>query len=431
MYALDKSRLGLFLVAWLVWIYALPLYYGKVAYPERFYLSGDFSPVNGRFIYRQYFGDTAAVFDQDGQSYGFDSVKYLLPFEYARDLDKWGAFPLTVKGRKLTKEQARESQVSRVSPAALSRPYRRMAVLFESAPKTASLALPGQLVVIRDNELIVWSPAGRRPLDALSRRLMDKVVSAGVTFPLQYAVSNPSLFKPFDEGILLADAKGRFFQIKRVKGQLQVRALPGHVDGPVRYMSLTEDRRRAYYGVIVTDHTLYLNTYAHGPVALPLPVKISDLEALELRSTPFNHVVTQRRAGHFLQMSAYDPQGKRLSAHAQSYPAAMTEHLHRLALGRACLTPVAFEQWHARYDDATPTITITPHWLAALAAGIVWAALFASVIVYRQRRTGQRFTRREFVRREGLCLGFIVLLGLPALLARCVSGPLRRPLDSD
>jgi len=248
----------------------LPQQFWRVAMPERVRQGMFYSPVLGQFVQSSTAlgraigpvgaGSTAYALE-DGQSITQREYAQALPFLYAEDLAKWGAFPATVGGQPLTPLQARSGwQYQNFNPRAWNAPGPMLHMLLEAEPHGARLELaPDVFRLARGNMGIEFL----RPADGSvdrdkSARFTQALAGAGFAFPVAALGGNPDPRKEYDVGYLLVDAAGTLFRMQMVHGAPVCLNSGQNVPGRVRAVLVNEHRRRESFGVVVTDTALHM-----------------------------------------------------------------------------------------------------------------------------------------------------------------------------
>lgn len=437
MWTVHKSRIGLFLVGFILLSWMIPQVYDIAVFPSRFYLSGKYSPVFDTFYYRQYYGDDARLFKTGNRSVSEREFREALPFSNTFELRKRNAFPLIINGQSFTFKEAGESQKDFLSPKTVSKPFSRVGVLFESEPDGPGLLIPQDILLVRDNKLLLWTARQGHVNQEATARLNAALSQAGVTFPLRYFTCNPSTFKPFDEGLFLVDKNRDIYQVKQSRGRITVTRELRRAPENLRYLSVQEDDRREYYGIAVTDTAIYLNRYDVGLTPLAANHYRSDRDYLVLQATPMNKTLSLRSTQDVfnspgLRVSAYDTQNRLLALDAVAYPQAMLSDLYWMTLVKDALAPCRLKIFSPDRWNAKPTFVITDHlslmfWLNGLLAviyGVIGYWLLG-------RRTNTLYRRQYYVYEQLPGFVLIVVLGLPAMIALWISGSLITKLPND
>jgi len=288
------SRYAIIVILVVVAAVFLPRFYWKALGKSTSRPTVYYSPVLDDFVYSQT-GASGVMEYQDlsGGSYTIKEYQQLLPFLYARNLEKWGVLPESIKGLPVTVHFIQKNlQYSRLRPYELNDPGVALYPLFESESDFTTLEYPNELFRIR--ERMEFITAATNTVDErLSVLFTEKLESLGFQFPARMIAGNPTNMKPFDEGYFILDSQNDLFHVKMAKGQPYCVPIPKPADMDIRYISVTENPRREFYGMILTQaDEVYLIMYdAYRLVKLPLVDFDPDEMSFGLLIDPLNSTI--------------------------------------------------------------------------------------------------------------------------------------------
>lgn len=288
------SRYAIILIIVTISAVHLPNFYWKlfgkrISRPIIYY-----SPVIDDFVYFKLGKNNKLNYiDASGKRYNRKKFEALLPFDFYRDLDKWGVLPDTIKGIPIDVSFIRKnSQSFRISPYKLHNPLIQLFPLFESKSDFTNLELPNEL--FRIGTKIEFITAETNTInDSLTKIFTEKLTETGFSFPATFIDGNPTTRKPFDEGYFIVDSKGFVFHVKRVKGKPFCVKTNIPPDLGIRKIFISENPRREFYGTILTQsEELYLLTYDNYKIIkLPLDGYNPDKMSLVFLANPIYRVI--------------------------------------------------------------------------------------------------------------------------------------------
>ncbi|PIS27973.1 MAG: hypothetical protein COT43_07765 [Candidatus Marinimicrobia bacterium CG08_land_8_20_14_0_20_45_22] len=262
----------------------LPEFYWKF-----FGKRSDFALIYYSPIIKQFVGNRVnrsnemEYFDFQGSSYSKIEYEKLLPFMYYYDLDKWNVLPREVQGIPIDISTIRRNSQSFIfQPYHLHNPLIQLYPLFESESDFARLTLPDEVFRIGDRMEFI-DVRKNVIVEQLTTVFTTALQEAGFVFPARIIAGNPTTRKPFDEGYFIVDAVGSVFHVKMVKGQPFCKKTVISPDLDVRYISISEDPRREFYGFLITaSDSLYMIMYDDYKL-VPLPLAGFDPDDMRLR----------------------------------------------------------------------------------------------------------------------------------------------------
>lgn len=261
------GRLSLTLVTVTVLAVALPRLYDLAfavdAAPTQLF----YSPVRKAFVFREHRGDHDFRYaDQHGDTFDRRTFETLIPFIYYRNMELWGLMPLEIDGHVFDKPTIlAHRQVFELIPDELQDrgPAIPVYPLMESDPEQAGLRFPEDVFRMTGRRMEFLNVDTNQVDEDLTTRFSAALSAEGFQHPARLVAGKPTILKPFDEGYFLVDAAGAVFHVKRVKDQpLVVRTPISNQDLTVRDIKVIENKRRDYYGfLLTTDNRLFLMSY--------------------------------------------------------------------------------------------------------------------------------------------------------------------------
>ncbi len=308
----------------------VPEAYRKTCMPEIEKTLLLFSPTAKRFVYRDRLTGAApeeimskaedhhadiAYRDQDGTYYSRMDFEKMLPFVYAKNMELWGLLPIEIDGRSFGLEGIKaENQVMELTPEMLAEngPKPSLWPLMEAETGQARLVFPEDLFRMTENGMDFVNADENEVDEELSRSFTDALKLRGFSFPARSVNSKVTLLKPFDEGVFIVDRDYKVFHVKRRKNAPEITATPVEQDLKTRYILVSENLRRAYYGLILgeDDRVHLLLCEGYGTVPLNLEGYDPDMMDLKIVTDPLyvTAVWSDRETVHGLAMDrSYNP----------------------------------------------------------------------------------------------------------------------------
>ncbi|THB63152.1 MAG: DUF4857 domain-containing protein [Desulfovibrio sp.] len=257
-----------------------------------------YSPVLKKFIWRELVVGTPpegeiedvhhaqyVQMDQDGNRYTRRDFETMLPFIYYKNMDVWGLLPLELEGQVFDKEVMRdERQVMELKPRQIAgrSPGDGVHPLIESVPDRAGLVFPEER--FRLDQAMSFINADFNVLDREKSIAYTQALSEeGFVFPGRLVAGKPTILKPFDEGVFLVDHAGAVFHVKQVEGEPWVVRTPIDPAIGVRHIKISENSRRDFYGLLLTnDDKIFVISYDNYEL-IPLPVDNYDPDRMDFK----------------------------------------------------------------------------------------------------------------------------------------------------
>ncbi len=271
------ARFSLSLLVIIVLAIALPRLYDlafevDVARTQMFY-----SPVRKAFVFREHHGNHDFIYaDQHGETFDRKTFETLIPFIYYKNMDIWGLLPLTIDGQTFDMETIRDTrQVFELKPREIRDNHPEIAIypLIESNPGRARLRFPEDVFRMTAERMEFVNVDTNTVDEELTALFTEALTAEGFRFPARLVAGKQTILKPFDEGYFVIDDGGTVFHVKRVDGQPSVVKTPIPSDLGVRHIKVSENKRRLFYGLLLTeDGRLFLISYDDYRL-VPLPTE--------------------------------------------------------------------------------------------------------------------------------------------------------------
>ncbi len=295
------STLALMVLSIAVCAVYLPLLYEKICFKRIGKTHLLFSPVTERFIYSEKIvgpippeaAEKAvdhhieiAYRDEDGRYYTRGEFERALPFIYYKNMALWGLLPIRLQGRVFDKSDIRnDRQVLELKPAAINghRPITALWPLIESNPGQVRLVFPEDRFRMTADAM-EFINVDTNTVDAvLTRQFTAALTEKGFRFPARSVNGKFTILKPFNAGAFIVDAGYRVFHVKRVNGRPQVIRTPIDPALKTRHIKISENRRRAFYGLLLAENSnLYLLT-CDNYTLIPLPLDSYDPDRMDFK----------------------------------------------------------------------------------------------------------------------------------------------------
>ena len=250
----------------------LPFFYHKTVHKPtgspRFY----YSPVTNDYAILHYQYGKMNFRDNLGNEYNRRNFEKLLPFQFYRDLSKWGVMPDTISGLAIDASIIHHNSARyKLKGKNFDYPQIELYPLFESESDFAQLHFPSNF--FRINDKIEFITASENTIDIeLSDKFNISLVEAGFKFPAKIIAGFPTNKKPFDEGYFIVDNENNVFHMKKIKGEPAIIKTPISQNLGIRKIVIQETVARKVYGFIVTNNDevfmISYNNYKLLPIEL-------------------------------------------------------------------------------------------------------------------------------------------------------------------
>ena len=273
----NISRGSALFLAVIAMSYALPAGYDKVFGKQVGNPLLFFSPLLEQFIYRESLGGHRFNYQrEDGKQYDRAGFESQLPFLYYKNLEKKKQLPVTVAGESYGKAVIKASkQGLDIKSRHLDGHHQQIGLypLFNTDPEVAIMPFPEDVFRFTDQGMEFINADHNRIDGDLTTRFTKALQAKGFVFPATVIGGKTTNLKPFDEGYFVRDASGVIFHIKRILDAPHVVRTGVDPTLDVQDIVVSENRRREFYGTIVTrTGELFLISYDDYQL-IPLPVE--------------------------------------------------------------------------------------------------------------------------------------------------------------
>ena len=273
----NVSRFSALLLAVIAMSYALPAGYDKVFAKQVGNPLLFFSPLLEQFMYRESLGRHRFTYQsEDGKQYDRAGFESQLPFLYYKNLEKKKQLPVIVAGGPYDKEAIKAGkQGLDVKSRHLDghRQQIELYPLFNNDPEVAIMPFPEDVFRFTGRAMEFVNGDRNRINQDLTTRFTKALQDKGFVFPATIIGGKTTNLKPFDEGYFVQDANGSIFHIKRILNAPHVVRTEIDPTLDVQDIIVSENRRREFYGTIVTKTgELFLISYDDYRL-IPLPVE--------------------------------------------------------------------------------------------------------------------------------------------------------------
>lgn len=265
----------------------LPKIYQSFFAKRQDYFAFNYSPVVEDFIKSHYIygGNSKMTYRllESNKTITQDDYINFSPFMYYRYLIRENKFPQMFNY--LANDPmiiAEYTQNFKVKPGEIEQRSLDLYMLLESNPKMG-LSLPDD--VFRINHRIEFVDLNKNQILEEKSQLFTKALKdAGAVFPIKKAFGNPSVRKPFDEGVFLVDLNNTLFHLKMKNAKPSIKNTKINMD--IKHIKIEENRRKEFYGSISTDKEIFLIGYDNYEL-VKLPINYDkDLSLVNLRVSP-------------------------------------------------------------------------------------------------------------------------------------------------
>lgn len=271
------SRYSAILLAIVAMSYGLPAGFDKIFGQEIGNPLLFFSPPQQQFIYRESLGGHRFNYmNEDGKSYSRTEFENQLPFLYYKNLEKKKLLPVTVDGQSFDKETIKAGkQGLEIKSRHLDghHPQIELYPLFNNNPEVAIMPFPEDVFRFTDSAMEFINADFNRIDTELTESFTAALSKLDFAFPATVIGGKTTNLKPFDEGFFIRDSKGAVFHVKRVLNKPVIVKTSIDSSHDIQDIIVSENRRKEFYGTIVTKQgTLYLISYDKYQL-IPLPVE--------------------------------------------------------------------------------------------------------------------------------------------------------------
>jgi hypothetical protein len=408
--SIHTPRFAAMLICVLVLVWFIPYVYGRATRADRFQLSGEYSPLTRRFMIWEMGPKGIRFRDEDGRLLPTREAQRLMPLVFPGNVRKWGGFPITLDGRVFSFEEAEKNlrYFSSLTPREIFGRKFPVHALFESVPEGVSLELPDDVLVVGADGISFLRCADGSLNGEKSVRFTAEIKRAGAVFPLRLAASNPSIYKPFDEGLVFIDGNGGIFQLQMARGEPVCRATGLVAPRDTLALIVEEHESRGFYAALAAGAGPYLLMYGDRLLRLPSESWDPRVNTLSLRSTALYRTMIEHDLSGVaapVRYAALDRDFRPLRRYSALLPEAVRARSELLDKGLSLLTPFVLSQFFDLRFAPNPGFA---------ALGVVCALGLFYACCRRARRL------------DLAALFLVACTGLPGCIAALAFGPLGR-----
>jgi Domain of unknown function (DUF4857) len=236
-----------------------------------------FSPLEKQFVYRESLGGHRFNYaNEEGRGYKRTGFEAQLPFLYYKNLEKKKQLPVSINGESFDKTRIKAGkQGLEIKSRHLNghRPQIRLYPLFNNDPDVAFMPFPEDVVRFTDKAMEFINADSNQIDKDLTAAFSAELLKRDFVFPATVIGCKPTNLKPFDEGFFVRDSKGQVFHLRRVLNKPVIVKTPIDSSLDILDIIITENRRKEFYGTLVTQQgRLFLISYENYRL-IPLPVK--------------------------------------------------------------------------------------------------------------------------------------------------------------
>lgn len=271
------SHTSIIILAVLAMSYSLPAGFDKVFGQQIGNPLLFFSPLQKRFIYRESLGGHRFNYlNEEGVRFDRPEFEAQLPFLYYKNLEKKNMLPVTVQGRVFNKQAIKaDKQGLEIKSRHLDGHHVQVELypLFNNDPEVAIMPFPEDVFRFTDQTMEFINADFNRVEQELTDRFTSALRENGFDFPATVIGGKTTNLKPFDEGYFIRDNRGQVFHLKRVLNEPVVVKTPIDPGLDILDIILSENRRKEFYGTIITRQgEIYLISYDNYRL-ISLPVE--------------------------------------------------------------------------------------------------------------------------------------------------------------
>lgn len=297
------SRYSAVVLAIIALSYSLPAGFEKVfshevGNPLLFY-----SPLEKQFIYRESLGSHQFNYlSEENTRFDRAGFEKLLPFLYYKNFEKRNMLPIVIDGQSFdVKAIKAEKQGLDIRSRHLlgHHPQIELYPLFNNDPNVAIMPFPEDVFRITDRAMEFVNADFNKVDDSLTQLFTSALQEQGFVFPATVIGGKTTNLKPFDEGFFVCDNMGQVFHIKRVLNEPVVVRTPIDTSLDIQDIIISENRRKEFYGTIITRQGgLYLISYDNYRL-IKLPVKNYHPETMDFKMliTPLSRTAVVSDSG--------------------------------------------------------------------------------------------------------------------------------------
>ena len=275
----------LLIITTLAGMWGLPALVKKITYSPEKYPFVYYSSMLEKLCFIDYKNKEFPMTDVEGNVYNTAQFDSLMPMLNYRQLMADGLLPDTIKGHAVTPQLLRvKSVVYKYNPRDFDSPHLGLNVLFEAMPTRVGLKQPDDVFRIKNNVEFIDAETNSVNIEK-SERFQNELLKRGYQFPTKWAVGNPNVRKPYDEGYFCFDNNGDLYHIKMVNNRPFVRNTKLSDNINIAEFAIHEVSDKRYYGYLFSkEGDVYIVEGVEGGYN---PVKL-DIPQLDLKKDEFS-----------------------------------------------------------------------------------------------------------------------------------------------
>ena len=317
-----------------------------------------------------------------------------------------------MEGETFSYQDALTNHNFRIYPGKVLKRRLPLYFLLESAPQTAELSLPDDVLLFDKNAVrFIDCKTGRNKKEK-SEIFTHALLQSGVTFPVQLAANNPEPQKLFDEGLFFIDGQNKLFQLKQIKGKPLCRFMKNTFSSLPLALFVDENLQKKYYGQVVTDNNIFLIGYDQKLIRLPLPNYEAVNTQVQIRNTPFYKtlIVKKNDIQKPTTFIATDKFWQQRAIQKEPCQPQITSYQKRREQGLSLLGFFRISQFQTGKAGTVLRIESAPFPLIAVASNLLCVVFL--------------FLQRLHLQKSWFEMLSVAIFGLPGLISMLVFGPL-------
>lgn len=180
----------------------------------------------------------------------------LLPFLYYRNMEVQGKLPVVINGESYDRAAIeKERRVLELNSRDIfdKNIDKTFYPLIESQIQRVALELPDDRFHMTANSMEFINADTNKVDPELTATFTNALLEKKFSFPCRAVFGNFTIFKPYEYGILLRDAKDKLFHVKRVHGKPEVNYVSLPQGCEPRHIRISENKYRNYLGLLLAD----------------------------------------------------------------------------------------------------------------------------------------------------------------------------------
>ncbi len=277
--------LSIFLLAW-----ALPQSYSTLFEKQVAKTHIFFSPTLKKMVYTEQLliddmeaakkseNHHADVAYKDEEGNYFDRVGFeaAIPFIYFRNMEMRGLLPMDIDGQSYSRADIEKARRVLELPSRRLENKRRVDQIYplvESNPNQVALVLPTDRFRMTKDAMVFVNSDENAVDPNLTALFTDALKEQDFAFPALGVWGNFTIFKPYDAGVFITDAKGKTFHVLRKNDAPLVTKVPFKEGIVPAKIIISETRDKKLFGLLLdSNNQIYLfhtNNYALTHIPSP------------------------------------------------------------------------------------------------------------------------------------------------------------------